>query len=65
MDEDELARMRAASDQAKAGLVELAGNLWTFFEELREQGFDESQAMFLCVTFLQTGMENGLGGGDE
>ena len=50
MDEDELARLRAESQQVH---VEVAAELWNFYSEILAKGFSASQAMALTVTFLQ------------
>jgi hypothetical protein len=52
MDNDDIARLRAESDQAAAGLQEVARNLWAFFSELLEQGFTADQAMTFTQVFL-------------
>ena len=50
---DDLAQLRAAIDQAKAGSQEIAGALWTFYAALVEEGFHPDQAMMLTVTWFQ------------
>jgi hypothetical protein len=50
--DDDIARLRAESDQAKEGMKEFAGNLWAFYSALLEEGFDPSQAITLTLSFL-------------
>jgi hypothetical protein len=52
MANDDLARMRAAMDQAKEGMKEFGGSLWAFYSGMIAEGFTSEQAMTLTVTFL-------------
>ena len=50
--DDEMARMRAEVDQAKAGLAEVAGSCWAFYAALLDEGFDAGQAIKITVAWL-------------
>lgn len=63
--EDEVARLRAETDQQKAAMKETAGGLWTFFSELLEAGFNEQQALTLTRSWMVAMVRNGSGGDDE
>jgi hypothetical protein len=52
-DSDDMARLRAEMEQAKEGGKEFAKNLWAFYSECVEQGFDTDQAMALTITYMQ------------
>lgn len=56
--EDDLARMRAASDQAREGLAEMAGMMATYYRSLLEAGMDPDHAILLTVSYQQTLMTN-------
>lgn len=65
MNEDDLARMRAESDQAREGLKEVASNLWAFYAELRQEGFTRTQAMSLTQNMLFLWSRGNPGSGDS
>lgn len=59
MDEnDMLGRLRAEMDQARAGVREFAGMIWSFYDELCQQGFKADSALVLTLTFLSETMQN-------
>lgn len=62
--EEQLAQMRAAFDQAKAFMPEMAGLLGEYGRALAQEGFSADQILTLCVnmqtSFFTMGM---LGGG--
>lgn len=62
--EEELARMRAANDQIRANMRDLAEMVWAFYSELVERGFERSQALDLCSTWLAEVIQV-QGSGDE
>lgn len=56
MDDDlqtEIARMRAEMDQAVEAVKQMARGVKSFYSTLREEGFDESQAMRLTCAFVR------------
>lgn len=61
MPDDEMARLRAAVDQAKEGMKEFAGSLWAFHSQLIEEGFAPDEAFALVLTFLQETLRMGPG----
>lgn len=64
MDEEtknNLARMKASTDQAKGATRELASMLGVFRDELMKAGFDRGEALALCLTQLQILLSQGSG----
>jgi hypothetical protein len=61
--EDELAKLRAAIDQANEGMKELAAPCWTFYQALQEEGFNPDQAMTVMLSWLTTSLAK-AGGSD-
>jgi len=51
--QSEVARMRAEMDQAMEGVKEVGRSVKVFYDALREQGFDETQAMRLTCEFVR------------
>jgi hypothetical protein len=51
---DEIARMRAETDQGREGLKEMGKAVFVFYESLRAAGFNEQQALDLTETWLTT-----------
>jgi hypothetical protein len=52
--EELLAKFRADADQAAAGVAEVAKIMRAYYTELCEEGFNESQALTLVVSYQST-----------
>lgn len=61
---DRLAAMKAMVDQAKAETAEIAAVVWSYFSALKDQGFDDNQALALSMQF-QALIFTGGAGADE
>lgn len=61
---DEVARLRAAADQAKEEMYEFAGSTHAFYRGCVDQGFTEEQALKLTITWLTETIGAALGGGE-
>jgi hypothetical protein len=59
--EDELARLRAQTDQAREAIREVALNLWAFHTALTDAGFNEEQALVLTIEMLSGCLPNWTG----
>jgi cyclopropane fatty-acyl-phospholipid synthase-like methyltransferase len=57
-EDDAIARMRAEMDQAKEGLKEVAGSLWTFYSALCEEGFADEAALEITITWFTQLLSN-------
>lgn len=57
--EDEVARLRAEMDQARAAMAEVAGGTRSFFSALLDTGFDEGQALWLTSNWMVALVRNG------
>lgn len=55
--DEQIARFKAEGDQAKAAGKEVAGQLWSFYAALCEEGFSEEQAFLLTNTYLTALLE--------
>lgn len=59
--EEELARLRATTDQANEAVKEMASTLRTFTTALLEEGYTAPEALRLTVTFLEGQMRGIMG----
>lgn len=50
---EDLARLKALTDQANEAAKDIAGTTWSFYQGALEAGFPEAQAFLLAVEFLR------------
>lgn len=62
---DNLASFRAANDQLKGAMEEIAALLGVFFRALRKNGFSRKESMELCVLKLQILLFNNTNNDDN
>lgn len=53
-----MAQMRAAFDQAKEGMKEIAATLGIYYKSLKEEGFNDEEAFALVVGWQQQMVAN-------
>lgn len=53
-----LAQMRAAFDQAKEGMKEVAATMMAYYKALKEEGFTEDEAFALVMGWQQQMVAN-------
>lgn len=63
-EDDPIARLRAASDQAREATKEMAQNLGAFNRELLTEGFSAEHAFALTADLMALLITN-FGGGDD
>lgn len=63
--EDEIARMRAEGDQARAGSGEFAGTLGAFYTSLTSAGMFPEHALQITLHWMTLMAGPGLEGDDE
>lgn len=59
--EEQIARMKAAFDQAKEGLKEIASSLFTYYVALKSEGFTEEEAFALVMAWQNQMISNANG----